>query len=244
MGKWFRLRRIPKMPGQRFRLSPGRQLLVSLLMGLILGIGVIVWINCQLRPMVLAVSESTLSNRVAVVVGQVLGEEANGELSYADLVQLHYDENGTLSAVTTQMEAGNLLRGRLISRLLTELTTMEEETVSVPIGSLTRLTLLSGQGFSIPVQVIGVSNIESCFDSSLSSAGINQTLHRIDLVVKTDLVLLLPGGPCTHSITSRITVAETVLLGQVPENYTYFSQFDTARDAADAYFDFGAGQSN
>lgn len=229
--------RIPRMPGQR--LSPARQLALSLLAGLLLGVGAIVWLNCQLRPMVLAVSESTLSNRVTRIVSQVLGET---EIDYSDLVQLQYDESGTLSAVTTRMETGNRLRGALVSRLLEELSALEETTVSVPAGSLTGLTLLSGRGFDIPVQVVGVSDVESRFDSSLTPAGINQTLHRIDLVVTTDLTLLLPGGPVTHTFTSRVTVAETVLLGQVPENYTYFSQFDTAEEAADAYFDYGAGQ--
>ena len=229
--------RIPRMPGQR--LSPARQLALSLLAGLLLGLGAIVWLNCQLRPMVLAVSESTLSNQVSRIVSRVLGET---EIDYSDLVQLRYDESGTLSAVTTQMETCNRLRGALVSRLLEELSALEERTVSVPAGSLTGLTLLSGRGVHIPVEVVGVSDVDSRFDSSLTPAGINQTLHRIDLVVTTDLTLLLPGGPVTHAFTSRVTVAETVLLGQVPENYTYFSQFDTAEEAANAYFDYGAGQ--
>lgn len=234
MKKWGR---IPKMPGHR--ISPGRQLALSLLAGLLLGLGGILWVDSQLRPMVLAVSESSLSNQVALTVGRVLSET---EIDYSDLVQLQYDESGTLSAVTTQMDTGNQLKGELVSRLLEELTALKEETVSVPVGSLTGFSLLSGRGFSIPVQVIGVSNLQSSFDSSLTPAGINQTLHRIDLVVKTDLILLLPGGPVTHSFPTRVTVAETVLLGQVPENYTYFSQFDTAEEAANAHFDFGAGQ--
>ena len=229
--------RIPRMPGGR--LSPARQLALSLLAGLLLGLGAIVWLNCQLRPMVLAVSESTLSNQVSRIVSRVLGET---EIDYSDLVQLRYDESGTLSAVTTQMETGNRLRGALVARLLEELSALEERTVSVPAGSLTGLTLLSGRGVHIPVEVVGVSDVDSRFDSSLTPAGINQTLHRIDLVVTTDLTLLLPGGPVTHAFTSRVTVAETVLLGQVPENYTYFSQFDTAEEAANAYFDYGAGQ--
>lgn len=229
--------RIPRMPGGR--LSPARQLALSLLAGLLLGLGAIVWLNCQLRPMVLAVSESTLSNQVSRIVSRVLGET---EIDYSDLVQLRYDESGTLSAVTTRMETGNRLRGALVSRLLEELSALEETTVSVPAGSLTGLTLLSGRGVHIPVEVVGVSDVDSRFDSSLTPAGINQTLHRIDLVVTTDLTLLLPGGPVTHTFTSRVTVAETVLLGQVPENYTYFSQFDTAEEAANAYFDYGAGQ--
>lgn len=225
------------MPGRRR--SPFRQLVASLLIGLLLGIGVILWIDHRIRPMVLAISSSTLSRRVTQTIGSVLEET---QISYSDLVQLQYDTSGTLTAVTTKLEQGNLLRGEITARLLEKLSALHDETVEVPSGSLTGLILLSGRGFSIPVRVAGVSQVTSRFDSSLTSAGINQTLHHIDLVVETDLVLLLPGGPTTHTFTSRVAVAETVLLGQVPENYTYFSQFDTAEEAADAYFDFGAGQ--
>lgn len=229
--------RIPKMPGHR--ISPFRQLMVSLLVGLLLGVGAILWMDFRIRPMVLAISESALSKQVAQTIGTVLNET---EIDYSDLVQLQYDESGTLSAVTTRMEQGNRLRGELTANLLEELTALHNETVYVPSGNLTGLILLSGHGFSIPVQVVGVSNVQSSFESALTPAGINQTLHQIDLVVDTELVLLLPGGPTSHTFTSRITVAETVLLGQVPENYTYFSQFDTAEEAANAHFDFGAGQ--
>lgn len=232
--------RIPKMPGHR--LSPGRQLLVSLLVGLMLALAAIIWINCQLLPMVLAVSDAHFSNEMSLIISQVVNEEMETSISYSDLVKLHYDESGTLAAVTTDLEAGNLLRSQVVTRLLNDLSSMEHETVSVPMGSLTGITLLSGHGFSIPVELLGVTNVRSRLDSTLTATGINQTLHQIDLVVEADLVLLLPGGPCTHSISTRLPLTETVLLGQVPENYTYFSQFDSAREAADAYFDYGAGQ--
>lgn len=236
MRKW---RRIPKMPGHR--LSPMRQLVCSLFAGLMLSLVVILWINLQLRPMVLAVSDAHFSNEMSLIISRVLEEEADASLTYSDLVTLHYDENGTLSAVTTELETGNLLRSRVVTHLLSELSSMEDETVSVPVGSLTGLTVLSGHGWSIPVRLLGVANVHSTLDSTLTAAGINQSVHRIDLVVEAEVVLLLPGGPCAHSITTRIPVAETVLLGQVPDNYTYFSQFDRAREAADAYFDYGAG---
>lgn len=218
-----------------------RQLVCSLFAGLMLSLVVILWINLQLRPMVLAVSDAHFSNEMSLIISRVLEEEADASLTYSDLVTLHYDENGTLSAVTTELETGNLLRSRVVTHLLSELSSMEDETVSVPVGSLTGLTVLSGHGWSIPVRLLGVANVHSTLDSTLTAAGINQSVHRIDLVVEAEVVLLLPGGPCAHSITTRIPVAETVLLGQVPDNYTYFSQFDRAREAADAYFDYGAG---
>ena len=39
---------------------------------------------------------------------------------------------------------------------------------------------------------------------------------------------------------NKITVAESILMGDVPSHYSYFSQFDTAREAADAQRDYSA----
>jgi sporulation protein YunB len=177
-----------------------------------------------------------------LILCKTLNEATAGSLSYGDLVQLQYDKAGKLVAVTTGFETGNLLRSQIVTNMLSELTALEDETISVPVGSLSALTFLSGLGWEIPVRLLGVTNVDSSFDSSLTSRGINQTLHEIDLVVKADLILLLPGGPRSTTVTSRIPMAETVLLGDVPEAYTYFSQFDTPEDAANAYNDYAAGR--
>lgn len=232
---------VPRMPGSRRRLSPARQLALSLLVGLGLGIGVIVWMSSQLRPVILAVTQAELSNRIARTAASVLAECVEGDDSFQNLVELHYDDSGALSAVTTRMEQANLLRETLTVSLLDELETMEDTTLSVPVGTLTGLSLLSGRGWSIPVRVLSVSRVDGAFESALTAAGINQSLHTLDLVLETEVVLLLPGGLATQTVTTRLTLAETVLLGQVPEAYTYFSQFDSVSDASDAYFDYGAG---
>lgn len=229
------------MPGSRRRLSPARQLALSLLVGLGLGIGVIVWMSSQLRPVILAVTQAELSNRIARTAASVLAECVEGDDSFQNLVELHYDDSGALSAVTTRMEQANLLRETLTVSLLDELETMEDTTLSVPVGTLTGLSLLSGRGWSIPVRVLSVSSVEGAFESALTAAGINQSLHTLELVLETEVVLLLPGGLATQTVTARLTLAETVLLGQVPKAYTYFSQFDSVSDASDAYFDYGAG---
>ncbi len=226
----------PRSRGARRR---GGRWLTGLLIGLALTAGALLWLNSQLRPMLLAASERTLARRAAEITAGVLAEEP---VAYHELVELQYGPDGTLTALTTHPETANRLLAELTERLLGAFAALEDETVSIPSGSLTGLAILAGHGVDLPVQVRGVSGVESRWDSSLTSAGINQTVHRIDLVVEAEMDLLLPGGPYRHTVTARVTVAETVLLGEVPEYYTYFSQFDSAAEAADAYADYGAGK--
>ena len=76
--------------------------------------------------------------------------------------------------------------------------------------------------------------------AAFTSAGINQTRHQIQMVLTVQVVLLLPGGTYDRTFTNKITVAESILMGDVPSHYSYFSQFDTAREAADAQRDYSA----
>lgn len=227
---------IPPMPGHR--LSAGKQLLCSVLAGLLLSCCTVGWINHQLDPMVLAVSNARFSGQMERILCRTLEREQ--ELSYDELTRLQYDAQGRLSAVTTACEQGNRLRSRIITDMLDQLTAAEDSRFSIPVGSLSALTFLSGLGWEIPVRLLGVTNVDSRFESSLTAAGINQSLHTIRLTVRAELILLLPGGPCATSVTTSIPMAETVLLGQVPESYSYFSQFDSAQEAADACNDWAA----
>lgn len=57
----------------------------------------------------------------------------------------------------------------------------------------------------------------------LSAAGINQTRHQILLHVDVYTGILLPGFTASTKVSNEIAVAETVIVGSVPETYTYFS---------------------
>lgn len=133
----------------------------------------------------------------------------------------------------------NALKATITSGIGNRLENLGQTQISVPLGTVSGVALFSGVGPMIPVEILNVNRINSRFDSSFEAAGINQTRHRIEMLITVDVVLLLPGGSCQESCTNQITVAESVLMGDVPTNYSYFSQFDSASDASAAYHDYG-----
>ena len=86
-------------------------------------------------------------------------------------------------------------------------------------GAALGLTLLAGSGPKIRVQILPVGAISSRFDTEFQSAGINQTRHQIFFDLAADVSILLPGEQCTSTIKVQVCVAETVIVGQVPETY-------------------------
>ena len=67
------------------------------------------------------------------------------------------------------------------------------------------------------MRVLTVSNCDAEFYSGFREAGINQTLHRITMQVAMNITLLTPAGTQQVKVDSGVVVAETILIGQVPQ---------------------------
>ena len=103
------------------------------------------------------------------------------------------------------------------------------------MGTLTGSTLLAGRGPCVRVRMQAVGSTDASLRNAFSAAGINQTRHQILLSVDVYTSILLPGFTASTKVSNEIAVAETVIVGSVPETYTYFSTTpdeleDTARD--------------
>ena len=53
----------------------------------------------------------------------------------------------------------------------------------------------------------------------LLQAGINQTLHQLAMEVSVDVAVLALGETNSFTMTSEVVVAETVIVGAVPNTY-------------------------
>ena len=67
-----------------------------------------------------------------------------------------------------------------------------------------------------------VGSSEANFHNAFTSAGINQTKHQIILTVDVSVSVLLPGFRTATKVSNSFIVAETVIVGTVPDTYTYF----------------------
>lgn len=221
------------------RLSFGDSLAVSALLGIGLAVLLIHGVNGRIQPMMTQLATAQVNNEVLRILAQAVEDIP---LSYDDIITLEKDAEGRITALKSDMSAVSAYRAQIVERLLDSVDELQTRDMRIPLGSLTGIDLLSGRGPGIVVKVLSVGAAKSDFENVFSSAGINQTRHQIMLHVTVTASILLPGVTTQTDITTRICVAETVIVGGVPENYTYFSQFDDAKEAADSYFDYGAGQ--
>ena len=112
---------------------------------------------------------------------------------------------------------------------------MTTKELSVPVGTLLGSPFLAGRGPLIRVRMQSVGSSSAHFENAFTSAGINQTKHQIYLVVDVYVSILLPGFSTTTKFSNTYSVAETVIVGSVPDNYTYFSNGEDMEQNAEDY---------
>ena len=100
-----------------------------------------------------------------------------------------------------------------------EILALDTADIGIPLGSLFLPEFFSGKGPAIPVHILSIRNSDATFESNFSQAGINQTLHRLNMIVSVDVSVLVMGETDSFTIHSEVVVAETVIIGDVPSTY-------------------------
>ena len=165
----------------------------------------------------IAVSDAAdlVSAEVNRVVARVLSQEDFASLRY---VRFEKNEAGEIAAVSADMGAVNALSAAILENVVG---TAENRTltVKIPAGSLSGVSLLMGRGPEVPVEILMLTSSRVGFDNSIVSAGINQTKHRLLLSVCVDIDVVVPWGTRSTQVCSQILIADTIVVGQVPETY-------------------------
>lgn len=177
----------------------------------------------HLRCLLGNLAETAVSNMVGQVVTEAVSDTiANGDIRYERLISFEKDNNGDITALHSNMAEFNRLQAGITQEVLTRLGEVAERDLVIPLGTLTGSALLAGRGPSFTVRMQSVGSCSARFENRFSQAGINQTTHRIILCVEVNMSILLPGFQTSTQVDASFSVAETVIVGDVPESYTYF----------------------
>ena len=178
-----------------------------------------VFLEMELAPVMRSLTENEAKRTAANAIHNMVQEELqSGQINYNDLVNIERSSAGQILAITTNMSEINLLKSK-ISTAINQKLGQDHIEVGVPIGTLTGNDLLHGRGPQVPLMVTLAGNVDTDFKSSFESAGINQTRHQIYLEIHTSIYSFIPGIDTTTDITTNIEIAETVIVGEVPELY-------------------------
>ena len=142
-----------------------------------------------------------------------------GNIQYDRLVYFEKDLDGRITALKTNMMEVNRLKTAILNLINDEILAVDTSELGIPVGSLILPELFSGRGPGIPVQILSIRNSDGSFKSYFTEAGINQTLHQVTMEVIVDVSVLVLGKTEDFTVSSQVIVAETVIVGHVPDTF-------------------------
>ncbi len=174
-----------------------------------------------------------VSNSVNRLVNEAVYDAIDsGDIQYDELITLQKDASGNIAALQSNMAAFNRLQADISGDVLDRLGQVSDTELAIPLGTLTGSALLAGRGPKFRVRMQSIGSCTAHFENAFDHAGINQTTHSILLYVDVSVTILLPGFSTFTKVSNAFSVAETVIVGAVPDTYTYFdSGNDVAEDA-------------
>lgn len=140
------------------------------------------------------------------------------DYGYDYFVTIDRDESGAVTAIKANMARINALSSELLSDIV-EAADRGELSLSIPLGNILGSSLLLGKGPDIPVDITLLTSSRVDFKNELSAAGINQTKHEMKLDVVVDIDVVLPWRTVSTQVVTEILIAETVIVGEVPQTY-------------------------
>ncbi len=200
------------------RRPPGA--LLSLLLAAALSVLFFARLTHRLRPELETVAASRAVNLISTAMGQEVDDCLTAEgLDYGDFVTMTTDSEGRVTALAGNSAGRALLKRRVVDGLAARLESIDPEALSVPAGNLTGWLPLSGMGPGVRVRVRSVGDVTAEYRNSFTAAGVNQTCHQVWLDLTVTVYLLIPGNIIPVTVSDSVCVAETVIVGQVPDTY-------------------------
>ena len=175
-------------------------------------------LDARLRPAVydLAVIEAyaVSSERVNTAVEKLLSQSAP---AYSELVSINCNDSNSITGITTDIVKMNLFKSQVTNAIDGEFSSNGKTEIPVSLGTASGIVLFSGLGPYVDIDVGFSSSTKTDFENVFESAGINQTQHSVMLNVETTVMLSFAGRRITRTVETSFCVAQTVIVGSVPD---------------------------
>lgn len=152
-------------------------------------------------------------------LGRLNRQMAEGTADYGGLISFEKDETGQITAMRTDTGQIALLKAEVFAALDDLVSEVEIRDLGVPLGSLFLPSFFAGRGLRLPVKVVTLNMTNADFYSSFTDCGINQSLQKIWITFSVNIAFLTPAGMQDTDVTSDVILAETVIVGSVPETF-------------------------
>ena len=169
--------------------------------------------------------DKLMENRAKVLVEARISKIADDvikshEYDYDKLLIKTESKNNIVTSLSVNTQAVNKLQNEFSNIFQNKMDDLITQYFSVPVGELTGLTMLSSKGPRLKFSYDMTGSVDVELNSEFDTSGINQTIHRVTMVVDAEVVFVSQSYMENLKIRNEFAVSETVIVGDTPD-YLY-----------------------
>ena len=143
----------------------------------------------------------------------------NRTLSYESLIDINYDKQGEIVSFSANQYEINSITREIVKEAQYQMKFLGDEGLNLNLGTMTGIPFLIGRGPEINFKLTPIGAVSGEFVSQFSSVGINMTKHTLFLSINVHVGIVMPIKSYDVFTTNQVLLAESVILGKVPEVY-------------------------
>ena len=160
-----------------------------------------------------------MAKSVATRITNEQSKKVMEKYQYEDLVNITKDSNGNITMISANVTTVNKMIADISTKIQKELDEVENTKMYIRLGTFTGSKMLAGRGPKVEIIIFGIGDVQTELKSEFKAAGINQTIHRIYLELKTNVVILTPINNLQEEISTQVLLAEGVIIEEIPSTY-------------------------
>jgi sporulation protein YunB len=192
------------------------KLLVSFIIILIVSTLVLYKINNDLKPIMMALCDAQARIIASETINSTIKDEFGNKISYDDIMTVKTDKDGNIVMIQANTVELNRIGSQIAIGIQDRIAGIGGRGVKIPLGILLNNDLLAYYGPKITFKMQPMGSTLATYRSDFKSAGINQTRQIIYLDVTANVQVIIPLSRNSISITSSIPIAESIIVGKVP----------------------------
>lgn len=179
-------------------------------------------IDLKLKSSLLQIAKSKAQTSGVEAINRIVNREIVSQVKYEDIVCVHKDNDGRIVLVQPNTIVLNKIMAVTVTEISDSMGKMQEDTIVIPLGELSGVKFLAGYGPKMKVKIIPAGEVHVDVLNKFEQAGINQTRHLIYFKVESKMKVAVPFLNDEVKVAAVIPLAETIIVGDVPQTYVNF----------------------
>ena len=177
------------------------------------------------NPIILSYGEIESKRLVSMSCNEAISDIAVS-IAYDQLITVSYNEDNTISMIKANTEQINKISNVLAQKTQNLIDKNGKIGFKIPIGNFTGIGFLTNKGSKVSFYIIPVGSVLCYFYTSFTSAGINQTCHKIFVTIETNCSLILPFVTKKFATKADYLLTECIIVGKVPTTYLNLTKLE------------------